>query len=59
MEVENSKAGAAALNDDVLQGGLGRAGKGPLSEPQLDGVGRKRSWVMPYRAVVLICMSTL
>ncbi|KAK4684018.1 hypothetical protein P7C73_g6186, partial [Tremellales sp. Uapishka_1] len=52
-EVENSRAGAEEIWEKVLQGGLGRAGK--KGDGDETGVGRKRSWVLPYRAVVLLC----
>ncbi|TYJ52732.1 hypothetical protein B9479_006666 [Cryptococcus floricola] len=51
-EVEQSKAGAQELFDKVLNGELGRAGKSGTDD---GGVGRKRSYVLPYRAVVLLC----
>lgn len=52
-EVENSPEGAKGLYDGVLDGKLGRGGaKADLEET---GVGRRRSWVMPYRAVILLC----
>nr|ODN96705.1 hypothetical protein L204_03414 [Cryptococcus depauperatus CBS 7855] len=54
-EVENSPKGAQGLYDAVLDGHLGRAGKYGVGE----GVKRKRSWAMPYRAVVLLCKSFL
>jgi len=58
-EVENSREGARGLYEGSLEGGLGRAGRvvGGKAEGQ-DGVGRRRSWVLPYRAVVLLCTST-
>lgn len=53
-EVETSKEGAKELYESVLSGELGRAGKEGKGE---EGVERKRSWVMPYRAIVLLCQS--
>jgi len=53
-EVENSLAGAQALWTDALKGGLGRAGA-TSSDVDQAGVGRKRSYVLPYRAIVLLC----
>ena len=55
-EVENTLQGAQALYDDILKGGIGKAGRSLDAEAK-DGVGRKRSWVLPYRAVVLLCRS--
>lgn len=54
-EVENSLEGAEGLWRGALEGGLGRAGQQGADEA---GVGRKRSWVLPYRAVVLLCGSS-
>lgn len=51
-EVENSEAGAQGLWDAALASGLGRAGQPGAAQ---DGVGRRRSWVLPYRAIVLLC----
>lgn len=53
-EVETSKEGAKCLYESVLSGELGRAGKEGKGE---EGVERRRSWVMPYRAIVLLCQS--
>jgi hypothetical protein len=53
-EVENSKAGAKELWDGSIGWTAGRAGN--LSEHP-DTVGRRRSWTMPYRAIVLLCES--
>lgn len=52
-DVETSKEGANELYGSVLSGELGRAGK----EGKGKGVERRRSWVMPYRAVILLCQS--
>ncbi|WWD17679.1 hypothetical protein CI109_102120 [Kwoniella shandongensis] len=51
-EVENSREGAKGLYDAALAGELGRAGTQGAEE---SGIGRIRSWVLPYRAVVLLC----
>lgn len=53
MELGNSEPGAQSLWDNVLSGTLGRAGR-PLQNNG-DGVDRRRSYVMPYRAIVLLC----
>lgn len=53
-EVENSPEGAEGLYNSVLDGKLGRAGR-RLQGDAAEGVGRMRSWVLPYRAVVLLC----
>lgn len=57
LEVENSRAGAQALWDGALSGKLGRAGR--QLQNSGEGVERRRSWVLPYRAIVLLCKSTL
>lgn len=54
-DVENSKDGAKALYDTELGGSVGRAGLTLSSGGGSDGVFRKRSHVMPYRAIVLLC----
>ncbi|KAK8866114.1 hypothetical protein IAR55_001265 [Kwoniella newhampshirensis] len=51
-EVENSREGAQGLYAAALSGELGRAGKEGAEE---NGIGRRRSWVLPYRAIVLLC----
>jgi hypothetical protein len=51
-EVENSSPGAKELWDGSLDWTAGRGGK--LTEHP-DSVGRRRSWTLPYRAVVLLC----
>ncbi|WVQ77002.1 hypothetical protein IAR50_006681 [Cryptococcus sp. DSM 104548] len=51
-EVEQSPEGAREIYDKVLNGELGRAGKAGTDDA---GVGRKRSYVLPYRAVILLC----
>jgi hypothetical protein len=51
-EVENSMPGAKELFDGTLDTSAGRGGK--LSENP-ESVGRRRSWTLPYRAVVLLC----
>ncbi len=56
LEVENSPEGAKALWDGALSGTLGRAGR--LLQNEGEGVERRRSWVLPYRAIVLLCKST-
>ena len=53
-EVENSKQGAKGLYDNVLQSGIGREGS-RLEGSAQGSVGRLRSWVLPYRAIVLLC----
>jgi (2Fe-2S) ferredoxin len=53
LEVENSPEGAKALWDGALSGTLGRAGR--LLQNEGQGVERRRSWVLPYRAIVLLC----
>lgn len=50
-DVENSKDGVKGLWEGVLANELGRAG----GRVQKGEVGRRRSWVLPYRAVVLLC----
>lgn len=55
LEVENSRAGAQSLWDGALSGKLGRAGR--LLQNDGEGVDRRRSWVLPYRAIVLLCKS--
>jgi hypothetical protein len=55
-EVENSNDGAKALFEATLQGGLSRGG---AKVGEDSGVGRLRSWTMPYRAIVLLCESAL
>jgi hypothetical protein len=55
LEVENSPAGAKALYDGALAGTLGRVGRSLQDNGA--GVERKRSWVLPYRAIVLLCKS--
>ncbi|OCF37662.1 hypothetical protein I316_00789 [Kwoniella heveanensis BCC8398] len=58
LEIENTKQGAQGLYDAQLDGKLGRAGK-KLSEVNAkeveSGLDRRRSWVLPYRAIVLLC----
>lgn len=51
-DVENTSEGAKALFDGALTGTLGRAGRAFKDE---GGTERRRSWVLPYRAVVLLC----
>ena len=53
-EVENSHDGAKCLYENVLKAGVGRAGT-HLDGDAADGVGRLRSWILPYRAIVLLC----
>ncbi|KAL7419248.1 hypothetical protein Q5752_006085 [Cryptotrichosporon argae] len=53
LEVENSAAGAKALWDGALAGTLGRAGRALAGAGA--GVERRRSYVLPYRALVLLC----
>ncbi|KAK1925464.1 Sucrase/ferredoxin-like-domain-containing protein [Papiliotrema laurentii] len=53
-EVENTIEGAESLYSHVLRAGLGRAGE-RLQGDAREGTGRLSSWVMPYRAVVLLC----
>jgi hypothetical protein len=53
LEVENSPEGAKELYDSELAGTLGRAGR--LLQGNGEGIERKRSWVLPYRAIVLLC----
>ncbi|KAK6905918.1 hypothetical protein L486_08199 [Kwoniella mangroviensis CBS 10435] len=52
-EIDNSLNGAKALYENQLSGELGRAGKKGVDED--DELARRRSWVLPYRAVVLLC----
>jgi hypothetical protein len=56
-EVENSAEGAKSLYDNVLKAGVGRAGR-HLTGDAAEGVGRLRSWILPYRAIVLLCEYT-
>ena len=51
-DIENSKEGVKGLWDGVLSNKLGRAGRTLTDE---GGIERRRSWVLPYRAVVLLC----
>lgn len=53
LEVENSSDGAKGLWNGALAGNLGRAGA--LLTNDGEGVSRRRSYVMPYRAIVLLC----
>lgn len=53
-ELENSKAGASEIWDGLLDPTVGRSGK---KSANLNTVGRRRSWTMPYRAVILLCWS--
>ena len=50
--MENSIEGAKELFDGTLDSAAGRGGK--LSENP-ESVGRRRSWTLPYRAIVLLC----
>ncbi|WVW82530.1 hypothetical protein I302_104541 [Kwoniella bestiolae CBS 10118] len=52
-EIDNSLQGAKELYDHQLSGELGRAGRKGVEED--DEYARRRSWVLPYRAVVLLC----
>ncbi|RSH92993.1 hypothetical protein EHS25_008441 [Saitozyma podzolica] len=52
LEVENSQSGAKGLWEGVLEPKLGRAGRLLAEE---GGTERRRSWVLPYRAVILLC----
>jgi hypothetical protein len=54
LEVENSQDGAKGAWNGVLSPSLSRAGRSLTEE---GGTERRRSWVLPYRAVVLLCMS--
>lgn len=54
-DVENSADGAKALYDTELGSTIGRAGLTLNSDGEGQGVLRKRSYVMPYRAIVLLC----
>ncbi|WVF70276.1 hypothetical protein IAT40_005065 [Kwoniella sp. CBS 6097] len=57
-EIENTKQGAQGLYDAQLDGKLGRAGKklADLDSQEVEsGLDRRRSWVLPYRAIVLLC----
>lgn len=56
-DVENSGEGAKALYDTELGSTVGRAGLTLSNGGGSDGVFRKRSHVMPYRAIVLLCES--
>ncbi|ORY29356.1 Sucrase/ferredoxin-like-domain-containing protein [Naematelia encephala] len=51
-EVENSLKGAKGLWNGALADSLGRSGATVLQD---DVAARRRSWVLPYRAVVLLC----
>ncbi|TXT15934.1 hypothetical protein VHUM_00437 [Vanrija humicola] len=53
LEVENSLEGAQGLWDGALSGSLGRAGQRLQNEGE--GCNRRRSYVLPYRAIVLLC----
>jgi hypothetical protein len=53
LEVENSQSGAKGMWEGVLEPKLGRAGRLLAEE---GGTERRRSWVLPYRAVILLCM---
>ncbi|BEJ17647.1 hypothetical protein CspHIS471_0610480 [Cutaneotrichosporon sp. HIS471] len=53
LEVENSREGAQSLWDGAMSGTLGRAGR--LLQKDGEGVERRRSFVLPYRAIVLLC----
>ncbi len=57
-EVENSREGAKEIWEGALEGSLGRAGRVLREDEREEGVGRRRSWVLPYRAVVLLCTCT-
>ena len=54
-EVENSIEGAKGIYEGSLNGNLGRAGKIVDGDEAEIGVGRRRSRVLPYRAVILLC----
>ncbi|WVQ97626.1 hypothetical protein IAU59_004740 [Kwoniella sp. CBS 9459] len=57
-EIENTKQGAKGLYDAQLDGRLGRAGKKSAdvaAEEAESGLDRRRSWILPYRAIVLLC----
>lgn len=51
-ELENSKSGAEEIWDGLLAPGIGRSGK---KTQRAETVGRRRSWTLPYRAVILLC----
>ncbi|WWC66194.1 uncharacterized protein I206_100095 [Kwoniella pini CBS 10737] len=51
-EIDNSPDGAKSLFDNQLSSELGRSGK-PFEVE--DEFSRRRSWVLPYRAVILLC----
>lgn len=54
-ELENSMEGANEIWDGLLAPDVGRSGK---RSDRPDSVGRRRSWTLPYRAVVLLCKLT-
>lgn len=54
-ELENSESGAQEIWDGILAPGTGRSGQKSMNA---ETVGRRRSWTLPYRAVVLLCKST-
>lgn len=53
-ELENSPAGAQEIWDGLLAPGIGRSGR---KSQQIATVGRRRSWTLPYRALILLCKS--
>ncbi|WRT64354.1 uncharacterized protein IL334_001286 [Kwoniella shivajii] len=62
-EIDNSYKGAKSLYDNALSGELGRSGKSidtndeneNENENENGEFDRRRSWVLPYRAVILLC----
>ncbi|WWC58804.1 uncharacterized protein I303_101348 [Kwoniella dejecticola CBS 10117] len=53
-EIDNSLQGARSLYENQLSCEVGRSGK-PLMDEVEDEFSRRRSWVLPYRAVILLC----
>lgn len=55
-ELENSSEGAKEIWDGLLTPGVGRSGQ---KSQRPDTVGRRRSWTLPYRAIILLCEPSL
>ncbi|WWC86468.1 uncharacterized protein L201_001345 [Kwoniella dendrophila CBS 6074] len=52
-EIDNSLNGAKSLYENQLSGELGRSGQKGINPK--DEFNRRRSYVLPYRAVILLC----